>query len=417
MSIMSGGLQAVITGLGIVSPIGIGPEEFWKNAIAGRSGVGLATLFDTVNLPRPCQIVGEVRDFVTKDWMGGISGRMAARFSQFAVAASKMAVREGRLDQGRVPGGRIKVSFGSSMNGVVDVNEPTFSAFLRGEKIVPWALLEYPVHAATSHVSAESGARGHSASFASACCAGLDAIGWAADQVKRGKATAAVAGATDTPLSPYVLAIFHSANTLATWEGPPEQASRPFDRRRSGLVLAEGAATVTVEEETNARMHGLPTYARVLGFGSASEGGELRMVDERGQAAAQAMSMAIRDADLTPNDIDYVCAHGNSMVNYDLAETAAIKLAFGKHAYNVPISSIKSLCGHALGAAAAMQVVTACLVLRDGLIPPTINLHEPDPKCDLDYVPNVARRARVRNVLIHSHSIGGTHMAMVLGAA
>src|SRR6266849_6164995 len=270
MSVMNEGRQPVITGLGIVSPIGIGPDEFWKNAIAGRPGVGFVTLFDASNLPRPCQIVGEVRDFVTKDWMGGISGRMAGRFSQFAVATCRMAVREGRLDHGRVPTGRIKVSFGSSMSGVVDVQEPTFSAFLRGEKVVPWTLLEFPVHAATSHVSAESGARGHPASFATACCAGLDAVSWAGDQVRRGKATAVVAGATDTPLSPYVLTAFHSANTLATWEGPPEQASRPFDRRRSGLVLAEGAAAVTVEEEANARMGGLPMYARILGFGSAS---------------------------------------------------------------------------------------------------------------------------------------------------
>src|SRR5262245_25919814 len=278
--------QAVITGLGIVSPIGIGTATFWANAIAGKPGIAHATLFDTSALPRPCQVVGEVKDFEVKDWIGGIAGRMAARFSQFAVAASKMAVREGRLDEGRVPNSQVRVSFGSSMNGVVDVNEPTFSAFQRGEKIIPWALLEFPVHAATSHVSAESGALGHPTSFASACCAGLDAVGWAAEQVTRGKATAAIAGATDTPLSPYVLNIFHAASTLATWEGPPEQASRPFDRRRCGLVLAEGAAAVTIEEETNARMHGLPIYARILGFGSASEGGELRTVDESGQAAA-----------------------------------------------------------------------------------------------------------------------------------
>jgi 3-oxoacyl-[acyl-carrier-protein] synthase II len=181
--------------------------------------------------------------------------------------------------------------------------------------------------------------------------------------------------------------------------------------------LAEGAAAVTIEEEASARMHGLPIYARILGFGSASEGGELRSVDESGQAAATAMSMAIQDAGLSPRDIDYVCAHGNSMVNYDIAETAAIKLALGRHAYNLSISSIKSLCGHALGAAAAMQVVATCLVLQHGIVPPTINLDEPDPRCDLDYVPNVARRARVRNALIHSHSIGGTHVCLVLGAA
>ena len=216
MSKKNGGRQAVVTGLGIVSPIGIGSDEFWKKAIAGRSGIGLVTQFDTSNLPRPCQIAGEVRDFVTKDWMGGIAGRMAARFSQFATATCKMAIQDGRLDHAEVPSERIKVSFGSSMSGVVDFQESSFSAFLRGEEVVPWTLLEFPIHAATSHVSAESGARGHPVSFATACCAGLDAIGWAADQIKSGRATAVIAGAADAPLSPFVLATFHSAKTIST---------------------------------------------------------------------------------------------------------------------------------------------------------------------------------------------------------
>jgi 3-oxoacyl-[acyl-carrier-protein] synthase II len=180
-------------------------------------------------------------------------------------------------------------------------------------------------------------------------------------------------------------------------------------------VLAEGAATVVVEDCANALSRGIPIYARVLGFGSSSEGGELRTVDESGEAAGRAMAMAIRDAGLSSEDIDYICAHGNSMINYDIAETAGIKVALGKQAGSVPISSIKSMCGHALGAAGAMQVVTACLAIRHGIVPPTINYEERDPRCDLDYVPNVARRARINNVLVHTHSIGGTHMALVLG--
>jgi 3-oxoacyl-[acyl-carrier-protein] synthase II len=179
-------------------------------------------------------------------------------------------------------------------------------------------------------------------------------------------------------------------------------------------VLAEGAATVVVEDCASARARGIPIYARILGFGSSSEGGELRTVDESGEAAGRAMTIAIRNAGLSPDDIDYICAHGNSMINYDIAETAGIKVALGKQAGSVPISSIKSMCGHALGAAGAMQVVTACLALRHAIVPPTINYEEPDPRCDLDYVPNVARRARINNVLVHSHSIGGTHMALVL---
>jgi 3-oxoacyl-(acyl-carrier-protein) synthase len=347
--------------------------------------------------------------------MGGMAGRMAGRFSQFAVATCRMAVGEARLHESDIPPDRIKVSFGSSASGVVHVQEPTFSAFLRGEKVVPWTALEYSAHAATSHVSAEAGALGHPTSFATACCAGIDAVAWAADQVDRGQAAAVVAGATDTPLSPYLLTAFHSSGTLSTWDGPPEEASRPFDHRRSGIVLAEGAATVIVEDCANACARGVPIYATILGFGSSSEGGELRSVDESGEAAGRAMAMAIRNAGLSPADIDYICAHGNSMVNYDIAETAGIKLAFGKQAGSVPVSSIKSMCGHALGAAGAMQIVTACLALKHGVVPPTINYESRDPKCDLDYVPNVARRVRLKNVLVHSHSIGGTHMALVLG--
>jgi 3-oxoacyl-[acyl-carrier-protein] synthase II len=180
-------------------------------------------------------------------------------------------------------------------------------------------------------------------------------------------------------------------------------------------VLAEGAATVVVEDYANARARGIPIYANILGFGSSSEGGELRTVDESGEAAGRAMAMAIRNAGLSPEDIDYICAHGNSMVNYDIAETAGIKLALGKQASNIPISSIKSMCGHALGAAGAMQIVTACLAMKHGIVPPTINYDQPDPRCDLDYVPNIARGVRLNNVLVHTHSIGGTHMALVLG--
>lgn len=362
-------------------------------------------------------MVGEVQDFIVNDWMGGMFGRMAGRFSQFAVASSKMALTESRLGLGHeeIAPDRIKVAFGSSMSGVVDVVERTFTSFLRGEKVLPWTVIEFPVHAATSHVTAESGALGHMASFATACCAGLDAVEWAAEQIRHGTATAVVAGATDTPLSAYSLTAFYASNTLSTWQGSPERASRPFDRHRSGLVLAEGAASVIVEDETSAERRGAPIYARILGFGSASEGGELRTVDESGRAIAEAMSMAIKAAGLRPSDIDYICAHGNSMVNYDAAETAGIKLAFGDYAWSLPVSSIKSMCGHALGAAAAMQVVTACLALRDQVVPPTINYEERDPACDLDYVPNKARAIRARALLIHSHSIGGTHMAMVLG--
>jgi 3-oxoacyl-(acyl-carrier-protein) synthase len=210
--------------------------------------------------------------------------------------------------------------------------------------------------------------------------------------------------------------VFHSVGVLSKWQGPPEEASRPFDLRRTGLVLAEGAAIVSIESEESARARGVPIYARILSIASANEGAHLRKVDETGEAVSRALEAALRRAELSPGDVDFICAHGNSMQDYDVAETAGIKRVFGRQAWNIPVSSAKSMCGQALAASSAMQVVVSCLSLKTQLVSPTINYQVPDPQCDLDYVPNVARSARVRTVLIHAHSLGGAHVAMVLGA-
>lgn len=409
--------QAVITGLGIVSPIGVGVERFWEAAKAGRSGIGTPTLFDATKLPRECQIVGEVTEFNVRDWMPGAAGKMAGRFSQFAVAAAKMARDDSRIDRADIPPDRIKVALGTSVSGQIDVAQSNFVSFLKGETISPWASNEYSAHAATSHVAIDAGARGQTTTFSTACAAGLDAVAWGANQITAGDASIVMAGATEAPLSEFILSVFKSVGVLSRWLGPPEEASRPFDRLRAGLVLAEGAASVIVEDEDSARSRGAPIHARILGFASASEGTHLRKVDETGETVARALTLAIRRSGLEPRDIDFICAHGNSMPDYDAAETAGIKRAFGRHAWNVPVSSLKSMCGQALAASSAMQVVTACLSLRDQVLPPTANYRVPDPQCDLDYVPNRARRARIRNILIHAHSLGGSHVAMVLSTA
>ena len=409
--------QAVITGLGIVSPIGVGVTDFWVAARAGRSGIGRPTLYDGSKLPPECQVVGEAKGFNARDWMPGTSGKMAGRFSQFAVAASKMARTDSGLDRADTPPERIKVALGTSLNGLTDVYQPNFEAFLRNEAIAPWTTLEYPAHAATSHVAIESGAKGQATSFATACLAGLDAIAWAAEQVRHGQASAVIAGAAETPLSASTVMALRAVGVLPKWLGPPEEASRPFDRLRSGLVIAEGAAVVVVEEEESALARGANIYARILGVGESSEGAHLRKVDETGTVGARAMSLALQQAGITPKEIDYIAAHGNSMQDYDAAETASLKRVFGTQAYGIPVSSIKSMCGQALAASSAMQVVTVCLSLRDQIVAPTINYSARDPACDLDYVPNVARRARIRRALIHTHSLGGSHGAMVLGVA
>jgi 3-oxoacyl-[acyl-carrier-protein] synthase II len=408
--------QAVITGLGIVSPIGVGVEHFWTAACAGRSGISTPTLFDASKLPRECQIVGEVKDFNVRDWMPGAAGKMAGRFSQFAVAAAKMARDDSGLDESDIPGDRIKVAIGTSMSGQSDVGESTFQSFTEGDVVPPWVATEYPAHAATSHVAIAAGARGQAMTVATACAAGLDTVAWAAQEIRTGRASVVIAGATDTPLSEYGLTLFNSVGVLSRWPGPPEEASRPFDRWRNGLVLAEGCGVVIVEDEENARARGAPIYARILGYSSTMEAVHLRKVDETGEAVAKAITGALDNAKREPKDIDFVCAHGNSMQDYDAAETAGIKRALGRHAWNLAVSSLKSMCGQPLSAGSAMQVVATCMSIKNDIVSPTINHDSPDPRCDLDYVPNTARAVRVRTALILAHSLGGSHVAMILGA-
>src|SRR2546427_3255153 len=313
--------QPVITGLGIVSPIGVGVEKFWAAALAGKSGIRTPTTFDATKLPTDCRVVGEVNDFDPLDWMPSRVAKMAGRCSQFAIAAAKMARLDAGLDTADLPPEQLKVSIGTSMNGQVDLGESTFAAFLQGKDVLPWTTNEYPAHAATSHIAIDAGAHGQTTTFSTACAAGLDAIGGAAEEIRRGQTTAAVAGGKETRLAPYTLTLFHAVGVLSRWQGPPEEASRPFDRLRSGLVLAEGAAAVFIEDEEFAKARGAKIYARLLSFTSTSEGAHLRKVDQSGEAVAGAMVAALRQADLACSDIDYICAHENSMVDYDFAET------------------------------------------------------------------------------------------------
>src|SRR5438309_9958920 len=256
--------QPVITGLGIVSPIGVGVEKFWAAACAGQSGIRTPTLFEASRLPPDCRAVGEVRDFNPVDWMPARIGKMAGRFSQFALARGRMGRRDAKIDTADRPREQLKVSIGTSMNGEVDLGESTFAAFIQGKDVSPWTTNEYPAHAATSHIAIDAGAHGQTTTFSTACAAGLDAIGWAQAEIRHGLARAAIAGGTETPLSAYSLMLFHSVGVLSKWRGAPEEASRPFDQWRSGLVLAEGAAMVMIEDEEHARARGASIYARIL---------------------------------------------------------------------------------------------------------------------------------------------------------
>ena len=408
--------SAVITGLGILSPIGIGIERFWQSACSGRSGLARPTIFSPSRIPPESQIVGEVKNFKPREWVEGNTYRAIGRFSQFAIAATKMALDDAGLTARSERSTKTVVGIGTSMNGLIDIHEQNYTAFLEGRHIQPTTVLEYPGHAATSHVAISLGAQSTTTTFATACVAGIDSIIWGADQVARGQAEIAVVGGTEAPLSDATMHAFHALGALAKWDGPPAQASRPFDGLRTGLVLAEGAAIVVIEEESLARSRGAAIYARVLGGATVSESTHLRNVQPNGEAAARSMQIAMAQARVSPPDIDYVCAHGNGLLDYDASETAAIKRALGVQAHCLPVSSIKSMCGQALAASGAIQVVTTCLAIRDDVVPPTANYEVPDPRCDLDYVPGNARRVRIRHALVHAQSIGGTHAALVLGS-
>jgi 3-oxoacyl-[acyl-carrier-protein] synthase II len=406
----------VVTGLGIVSPIGIGAARFWKSLQQGRSGVGLLTGFDTTKVAPECRLGAEILDFNPTDWMEPRVARASGRFSQFAVAAARMACDDSAIPLASVPPDHVMVAFGTSMDGLADILLPQFQAHLSGEELQHWTAREYPAHAATAHVARELGSTGPCVTLSTACAAGLDSIACAADRIRTGAVAVAIAGGTETPLSPVPLESFRRFGLLARWKGDPTEASRPFDRLRTGLVIGEGAAAVVLENEASARARGARIYARILSASSTAEAHTTHQIEMSGESLARCIVQTLRDGHRQVSELDYIAAHGNAIPRHDVAETAGIKVALGSQAYSVPVSSIKSMCGQAFAASSAMQVVASCLAIRDGVLPPTINYQERDPLCDLDYVPNTSRCARVRRVLVHARSIGGSHTTLLLEA-
>jgi 3-oxoacyl-[acyl-carrier-protein] synthase II len=405
-----------VTGLGVVAPNGIGKESFWANLVAGNSAIAPISLFDAS--PYPCRVAGEVSDFLPEDFMRPARTKHRGRFSQLAVAAAKLALKDAQLELKKTSGSRVRICIGTSMAGIGDVTENARHGFARsGFTGIPlMSGLEFAAHAPAAHVSAELGIQGQALTLGSACTTGVDAVHWGSTQIADGYADLAFAGASDAPLAELAYATLSALGILTKYTGPPAQASRPYDLHRDGMVLAEGAAVVLLEELSHARSRGAPLYAEVLGYGHGNEGGYGPRTDAAEKALAGAIGAAIAQSDLTIRDVDYINAHGNGLPDYDLIETRAFKEALGPQAYNVPVSSIKSMIGHAMGAASAIQVVSGCLTLQHRVIPPTINLTTPDPECDLDYVSAKARSARVRNVLLNAHAMGGTHTVLVLGS-
>jgi 3-oxoacyl-[acyl-carrier-protein] synthase II len=408
--------RVVLTGLGVIAPNGIGKQAFWESLIAGKSGVDWITAFDPT--PYPCKVAAEVKDFRPQDFMRGRTAHWG-RFSKFAVAAARLALDDSKLNLKSTVGDRVLVCIGNAMNGSGDVYDIARIGFDRtGLAGIPKESgFEFAAHAPSSHVSRELGITGQGVTMASACSTGLDVLQWASDQVAAGKADVVFAGSTEAPISEFCFATLCALrDAISTFDDPPLRASRPFDLRRSGLVLGEGAAVCVVEELEHAQDRGAHIYAEVLGFGSGNEGGIGAKRHSRELALANAIAEALDRAAVTPGQIDYVNIHGNSMPDYDVVDTRAFRKVLGNAADNIPFSSVKSMIGHAMGAAASFQIAATCLSLEHGIIPPTINYEIPDPNCDLDYVPNNARTCRIHTALINAHAIGGTYSAAVLSS-
>jgi 3-oxoacyl-[acyl-carrier-protein] synthase II len=408
--------RVVVTGLGVVAPKGTGKEAFWENLVAGVSAVAPISFFDAS--PYPCRVGAEATDFRPEAFMLPARVKHRGRFSQLAVAAAKLAVQDAGLNLKEIRPERVGIVMGTSMSGIGDITEGARRGFERAgfEGIPIVSGLEFAAHAPVSHISSELRIQGQALTLGSACTTGLDAVQWATQQIADGYADFALAGATDAPFAELAYATLSALSILTTYEGPPSKASRPYDLHRDGMVLGEGAAVVILEELGGAIARGAPLYAEVLGYGHGNEGGYGPRTDTAEKALTHGIRSALAMAGLTPADVDHINAHGNGLPDYDLVETRAFKEALGVHAYNIPVNSIKSTIGHAMGAASALQVAASCLTIQHGLIPPTINLETPDPECDLDYVPHKARPGRIRRILINAHAMGGTHSVLLLGS-
>jgi 3-oxoacyl-(acyl-carrier-protein) synthase len=404
--------RVAVTGLGAITPVGLGVKAFWDALRAGTSGVGPITQFDPGAFP--CQLAAEVRGFEAPADLNPRAAARMGRFAQFAVAAARMAFDDAGLSG--TPGGkRFGVGLGSAASAAAELQESIERFTGRGHRaIAPTLLLESAGHAASSHVAAYLGCEGPVTTVASGCATGLDAVQWGAQQIGAGVLPGAVVGGTEAPISSYVHGAFCAGRLATGWAGAPAEAVRPFDVLHDGTVLGEGAGVLVLEDLDRARTRGARVYAEVLGFGSVG-GRAAGSPDPRGTDLQAAIRDALRGARLAPADLDWICAHGNGLPEHDRAETAAYRETLGRHAYSVPVSSIKPMTGMSFAAASALQVVAAAFALAEQFVPATINHDVPDPACDLDYVPGRGRVARVRHVLAAAQAVGGTRSVLVLG--
>ncbi|HEY3153562.1 MAG TPA: beta-ketoacyl-ACP synthase II [Candidatus Binatia bacterium] len=408
--------RVVVTGLGIVSPLGTGVEKNWQAILEGRSGIRKITRFATDGFAS--RIAGEVPDFKAEDFIDAKEIKKMDLFIQYALGAAAMAVEDSGLKIEGEFAEEVGVIIGVGLCGL-DTIEVTHKALLDGgpRKISPFFIPKVISNLAAGHIAIRYGAKGVNWTPTSACASGTHAIGEAFHLIRRGMQDAVIAGGAESVITPLGVGGFSSMKALSTRNDEPERASRPFDKERDGFVVGEGSGVLILEEREQALKRGAKIYAEVIGYAANGDAYHMTAPSPEGEGAARCMRLALKDAGIAPSDIDYINAHGTSTEYNDANETMAIKTVFGEQAAKLAVSSTKSMTGHLLGAAGAVEGVYSVLALRDGMLPPTINYENPDPACDLDYVPNKARKAAIEVALSNSFGFGGTNACAIFRRA
>jgi len=404
--------RVVVTGVGLVCALGIGTDESWKNLLAGQSGIGTITLFDTTGFD--CTIAGEVKNFDPFQWIEKKELKKMGRFIQIALAGADFAVRAAKWSPEQSDLDEVGVYVSSGIGGF-DIIEREHWKLVQGGpgKISPFFIPSAIVNLASGHISIRYGARGPNSATATACSASAHAIGDSFKIIERGAAEMMICGGTEATITPMGVGGFASMKALSTRNDDPAHASRPFDAQRDGFVVGEGAGILILESLEHAQKRNAEIVAEIVGYGMSGDAYHITQPAENGDGAYRVMKAALKDAKLSPGDISYVNAHGTSTPLGDALETQALKRVFGERAKQVPVSSTKSMTGHLLGGAGGLEAGISVLALRDQILPPTINQETPDPACDLDYVPNTARRASVEYALSNSFGFGGTNAALI----
>jgi len=404
--------RVVVTGVGLVTPLGVGIENVWKRILNGESGIGPTTRFDVTK--HDTKFAGEVKDFMAGDFVSPKEIKRIDLFIQYALAASKIAIEDSGLDMGREEAERVGVVVGTGLGGLPTLEKYHSILLERGPgRISPFFIPMLIANEAPGHIAIQFGIKGPNLCIVTACATGAHSIGESFRIIQYGDADVMVAGGTEANLTPLTVGGFNAMKALSTRNDAPEKASRPFEKDRDGFVVSEGCGIIIMEELEHAKKRGAKIYAEIAGYGYNGDAYHITAPCPDGDGFVRCIKVALKDANIRPEEVDYINAHGTSTELNDYIETLAIKEVFKDGAYKIPVSSTKSMTGHLLGAAGAIEAIFSVLSIRDQICPPTINYETPDPQCDLDYVPNVSRKHKIDVVLSNSFGFGGTNSTLV----